>query len=99
MSQFWAEKEPRLGSQVSYSTRLVLHNRGPAIAEEVDLELSGQGWNVLKDMASLPVSLDADQKYAVTFFTTADGEPTAEVALTWRDGTGPRAKTLTLSYP
>jgi hypothetical protein len=53
------EHEARPGSALSQSTYLVLHNRGPAVAADTDIEAGAEGWSVMKDAAPLPVTLDA----------------------------------------
>ena len=59
------EHESRPGSALADYTWLVLHNRGPAIARDTDVDTEGEGWHVMKDAATLPVTLDAGQRYRI----------------------------------
>lgn len=91
-------KEPQHGS-LAESTYLVIHNRGPSVAEDVNLETSGEGWHTFTDAATFPVTLDADQEYRVPLVLTVGSDSTMEVVLTWRDRTGDKTKRMRFTHP
>ena len=85
------------GSQVAKKTSMVVHNRGPYVAQGVDLDMTGaEGWRLLVDAGELPVTLDADQTYSIPVVLSW-GSKSGRVRITWTDGTGPREKTISVS--
>jgi len=52
------------------NTFLVLENRGPAVAEDVDMEFQADGWHRLEGGARLPVTLDVGQRFPVQVVVT-----------------------------
>lgn len=81
--------------------RFVLWNQGPAQAEDVSFEIQtpskGQGPFVQMEEHSFPVRLDPGQEYPLACIVPQGTAASVEVELRWRDGTGARAKTLTLT--
>lgn len=79
-------------------TLLVIHNRGPAAAQQVALNLKsvpGQGGAQLLNPPTKPLQfLDAAQAYSIAALTSTGS---VLLELTWIDGLGSQKKTLHLS--
>jgi hypothetical protein len=81
--------------------RFVLENLGPAPAQGVSFEIappaSGEAPFVQTEGHNFPLVLDPHQDYKMACFVVMGTAPSVAVDLAWRDGTGPRTKTLTLT--
>jgi hypothetical protein len=80
-------------------TRLVLHNRGPAVARDVDIVLLGvtQGFPELRKGDHFPIRLDAGQEYPLWLVTAWGMSTNIRAALRWEDSRGQQQKTVELS--
>lgn len=78
---------------------LVLTNRGPAVAKNVDVDITAkenEPPELLKDQHSFPLTMDAGQDYPLYMTVLIDSGPTFQAHLRWEDGRGPQTKTLSL---
>jgi hypothetical protein len=84
----------------SKTYKFILHNQGPARAEDVSFEIGtpakGTAPDVVMEGHEFPLSLEPDQVYPILCLVDMETAHSADVDLRWRDGTGPRAKTLRL---
>ena len=84
----------------SKTHKFILHNRGAARAEEVSFEIGtptkGMAPDVDIEGHEFPLSLDPDQVYPILCLVDRDTAHSVDVDLRWKDGTGLRAKKLTL---
>jgi hypothetical protein len=78
-----------------------LRNGGPAAAEDVSFEIRApvEGESVLMEGHSLLIRLDPKQEYKMACIVLHGTAPSVDVDLQWKDGTGDRAKILTLTVP
>jgi hypothetical protein len=79
---------------------LVLTNRGPAVGQDVDVDLldtktEGGLPELSKDGHTFPLTRDAGRTIASTW--SYGDSPHFRAALRWKDGRGQQIKTLTLS--
>lgn len=107
-SKRMADLTARFKTQVRESPRgwsarthqFILHNRGPARAEDVSFEIgtpaNGTAPDVDIEGHEFPLSLDPDQVYAILCLIDRETAHSVDVDLRWKDGTGQRAKSLTL---
>jgi hypothetical protein len=95
----WIDKEKREGSPQAVKTLLVLHNRGRAVAREVELSspVDILGADRGQDTVSLE-TVDADQKLSFPLIVTHDlASPQFGVTIRWLDGRGPHEKVVQVS--
>jgi hypothetical protein len=90
----------RREDRMSTDYRLVLFNRGPAVARDVDVELDageGKAPELRKEDHAFPMTLDVEQQYDLYLEVTFGMSPNFRASLRWEDGRGPRSKALTLT--
>jgi hypothetical protein len=89
------------GSHEYHDYWLVLTNRGPAVAEDVDVHLlaekDGGEPPELSKGGHFPVTLDAGQEYRVWLMVSYGMSPNFRADLRWQDGRGEQRKTLALT--
>jgi hypothetical protein len=92
-------REWRSGDRTLESTVLVLHNRGPAIAQDVNLELTSRDGQPVPqyDAGVFPLALDNGQTFPVTLHWSAATATLLEAHLKWSDDEGAHDKKVTLS--
>jgi hypothetical protein len=90
-----------ISSRGTKGYQFVLANGGPARAEDVSFEFlqpdSGEAPGLIMEGHNFPISLDANQKYAVMAIMVMGTAPAIEVVLRWKDGTGTREKRMILT--
>ncbi|SRR6266508_319413 len=81
--------------------RFVLENLGPARAEDVSFEIQspaiGEAPSVEMSGQIFPVPLDPKQEYEMMCYVPHGTASSVNVDLRWKDDTGGRVKTLTLT--
>jgi hypothetical protein len=81
--------------------RFVLENLGPARAQDVSFEIqapaNGEAPSVQMEGHTFPIPLDPKQEYRMGCIRPHGTASAVNVDLRWKDGTGPRAKTVTLA--
>ena len=95
------ESYRRYTNMQTMAYKFVLENLGPAAAEGVSFEIrapvEGEVPVVQMEGHSFPIPLDPKQEYRMGCILTHGAAPSVDVDLRWKDGTGSRAKTLTLT--
>jgi hypothetical protein len=88
-------------TNLPHAYRFVLENLGPAAAQDVTFEIQpparAEAPKVLTEDHNFPISLDPHQPYKMHCNVVVGTAPSVDVDLAWKDGTGPRTKTLTLT--
>jgi hypothetical protein len=94
------ESETREGSR-SKNYWLVLINRGPAVARDVDFTFippeKGEAPEPLDHDHSFPLSLDPEQRYRIICVVVMGTAASVQVKIDWKDDRGPQTKTLVLT--
>jgi hypothetical protein len=95
-ARFEVEVDPRSGKRRRF---LVLDNRGPARAEDVDFETPDpdEGGPIIRSEDLTLSGLDPGQTFGIPCIFHSHIRPSVPVTLRWRDGRGPQEKTLDLS--
>jgi hypothetical protein len=79
---------------------LVLLNRGPAHAVDVDFTYpETDDLTIFKNDMGFPVTLDPGQPFAVLASPSYGAAPSVPITLRWTDGRGPQEKQLRLPSP
>lgn len=90
-----------VNSRGSTSYQLVLANRGPARADDVTFDLTnptdGLAPDIMMQGHTFPITLDPGQAYTMFAVVVMGTAAAVDLVLRWRDGTGSREKTMTLS--
>jgi hypothetical protein len=95
------ESYPRYAQIQVPAYRFVLENLGPAAAQDVSFEIrppaDGEAPHVETKGHNFPTSLDPRQEFKMQCIVVMGTAPSVDVDLAWKDGTGPRTKTLTVT--
>jgi hypothetical protein len=95
------ESRPRRGTAIAEEHSLVLINRGPARAIDVDIEYPDDERlpRLMTEGMGFPIALDPGQRFRILAIPHYGGSPSVQLTLRWTDGRGSREKPLTLASP
>jgi hypothetical protein len=90
-------RQEQLRSGKTTASFMVVHNRGPAVARDVDVKLDGGGGQHLPLIPEgvLPIPfLDSGQEYQIRMFPALGEAFVFDAIVTWQDDEGPKEKRL-----